>query len=79
MTKSRNFQGSLTTLIHEVYPDLDKSALAQAVVDAFWPEGAKPRKRGRAPSNNLWTEKDALLITYGNSMIDGTHKPLDLR
>ncbi|MEM6480123.1 MAG: sugar phosphorylase, partial [Pseudomonadota bacterium] len=45
---------------------------------AFWPEGATRRKRGRRPSNNLWSERDALVITYGNSIIDGVHKPLDL-
>ena len=48
------------------------------VLDAFWPEGTTRRKRGRIAGNTLWSERDALLITYGNSIVDGAHKPLDL-
>ncbi|MFE3839446.1 sugar phosphorylase [Pseudogemmobacter sonorensis] len=40
--------------------------------------GQGPRHRPRRPSNNLWSERDALVITYGNSIQDGQHKPLDL-
>lgn len=77
-TKSNSFSARLTTLIKQIYPDLDADILSSKIVEAFWPEGAKPRKRGRLPTNNLWTERDALLITYGNSILDGAHKPLDL-
>ncbi|MEO0764755.1 MAG: sugar phosphorylase [Pseudomonadota bacterium] len=73
-----NFGQRLSRLVGQIYPDLDRDILSSKIVDAFWPEGTKPRKRGRQPSNNLWTEKDALLITYGNSIVDGVHKPLDL-
>lgn len=48
------------------------------MVAAFWPEGRARRSRPRRPSNNLWSERDALVITYGNSIVDGQHKPLDL-
>ena len=48
------------------------------VIDAFWQEGKDKRQRGRVPGNTLWSQKDALLITYGNSIVDGAHKPLDL-
>ena len=48
------------------------------MVAAFWPEGRERRSRPRRPSNNLWSERDALVITYGNSIVDGQHKPLDL-
>lgn len=72
------FVQRLSALVRKIYPDLDTDILSSKIVDAFWPEGTKPRKRGRAPSNNLWTEQDALLITYGNSIQDGAHKPLDL-
>ncbi len=75
---TKTFGQRLTTLVRKIYPDLDADILSSKVVDAFWPEGTRPRKRGRLPSNNLWTQKDALLITYGNSIIDGAHKPLDL-
>ena len=78
MTKTRNFRKNLTSLIQQIYSDLDSASLSESVVEAFWPDGAEPRKRGRSPSNDLWTEQDALLITYGNSIIDGAHKPLDL-
>jgi len=78
MIKNRNFRRSLTSLIKDVYPAKDAQAIADAAIAAFWPDGSGPRKRGRKPSNDLWTEQDALLITYGNSIIDGAHKPLDL-
>jgi len=68
----------MSSLVQSIYPDFDQDILSSLIIDAFWPEGTKPRKRGRLPSNNLWTEKDALVITYGNSIVDGAHKPLDL-
>ncbi|MEP1496886.1 alpha-amylase family glycosyl hydrolase, partial [Pseudophaeobacter sp.] len=76
--KTRTFTTRLTTLLKTIYPDQDASLLVDKIMDAFWPENQQPRKRGRLPSNNLWTERDALLITYGNSILDGAHKPLDL-
>ena len=65
-------------MVGQIYPDLDADILSSKIVEAFWPEDTKPRKRGRVPSNSLWTEHDALLITYGDSILDGTFKPLDL-
>lgn len=73
-----NFSTRLTKLVGEIYPDLDPHILGSKIVEAFWPEGTRPRKRGRLPGNTLWSEHDALLITYGNSVQDGLHKPLDL-
>ncbi|MEP1356492.1 MAG: alpha-amylase family glycosyl hydrolase [Tateyamaria sp.] len=78
LPSKNNFGQRLSKLVEQIYPHLDRDILSSKIVDAFWPEGTKPRKRGRQPSNNLWTEKDALLITYGNSIVDGVHKPLDL-
>ena len=75
---SLSFSQKLADLLGRVYPDLDPHILASHVVDAFWPEGTHRRKRSRVPGNRLWSEQDALLITYGNSLIDGKHKPLDL-
>ena len=75
---TNTFSKRLTALVSQVYPDLDADILASMIVEAFWPEDAKPRKRGRVLGNNLWSEHDALLITYGNSILDGQHKPLDL-
>ncbi|MFK7750933.1 MAG: sugar phosphorylase [Sedimentitalea sp.] len=76
--KTTSFSLRLAALVKQVYPDVDADILSSNIVEAFWPEGSKPRKRGRQPGNNLWSEKDALLITYGNSIVDGAHKPLDL-
>lgn len=80
MTASHSapLQDRLATLLSDIYPDLDVQDLSQQVVQAFWPEGTAPLEHGRAPGNNNWTEKDVLAITYGNSILDGSHKPLDL-
>jgi sucrose phosphorylase len=76
--QSQSFRKKLTPLIKDIYPDLDPDIFTSHIIDAFWPEGLARRKRGRVAGNTLWSEKDALLITYGNSIIDGAHKPLDL-
>ena len=68
----------ISTFLRQIYPELDADILSRMVIDAFWPEGSKRRRRGRVPGNTMWSQKDALLITYGNSIVDGTHKPLDL-
>ncbi len=73
-----SFAARLSQLLHRIYPDLDAEILGSKVVEAFWPEGTHRRKRPRTPGNSLWSEGDALLITYGNSIRDGAHKPLDL-
>lgn len=68
----------LRELLSRIYPDESAPDLARAIIAAFWPEGTVPRKRARTPSNRLWSEKDAFLITYGDTILDGVHKPLDL-
>jgi len=68
----------LKALLRNLYPDAELDALADAVCRAFWPEGSQRRRRARPPGNKLWSEDDALVITYGNSIVDGAHKPLDL-
>ncbi|AKO98126.1 Glycosidase [Marinovum algicola DG 898] len=75
---SATFSTRLTKLVQEIYPDLDAHILSSQIIEAFWPDDAHRRKRGRVPSNKLWSEHDAVLITYGNSIVDGQHKPLDL-
>ncbi len=72
------FSERLTALLDVIYPDLDTDVLASKVIDEFWPGEAHRRKRPRTTGNMLWSERDAVLITYGDSIIDGTHKPLDL-
>ncbi len=68
----------LLGFLNQIYPECDGEILSSMVIEAFWPEGGARRKRGRVPGNTLWTQRDALLITYGNSIVDGVHKPLDL-
>jgi len=72
------FNNRLSELVNLIYPDAQTDILASLIVEAFWPEDTAPMRHGRVPGNDLWSEKDALLITYGNSIVDGTHKPLDL-
>ncbi|MGH1578847.1 sugar phosphorylase [Planktotalea sp.] len=75
---ARSLGQKLTLLLEQIYPDLDGAILSSMVIDAFWPDGMGRRQRGRVRGNALWSQKDALLITYGNSIVDGMHKPLDL-
>ncbi len=72
------FAAKLDSLLEQVYPQADIPALRAEILDAFWPEGTRYRTRARPPGNNLWDETDTLVITYGNSIVDGVHKPLDL-
>lgn len=68
----------LAALVRTIYPQEPALALLEDIREAFWPGDAAPRRRARRPGNSLWSERDALLISYGNSLIDGVHKPLDL-
>ena len=72
------FRARLLTLIGQIYPEQSGEDLAAQIVEAFWPEGTTRRRRGRTPRNRQWSERDALVIPYGNSIVDGQHKPLDL-
>lgn len=63
-----------------IYPDRDPNPLIEGVLDAFWPgdltKQVRPsRRRVSAPP---WSERDVILITYGNSLVDGQHPPLHL-
>nr|WP_319247419.1 sugar phosphorylase [uncultured Celeribacter sp.] len=75
---SSQFRTRLCALIDQIYPDLDADALSKDIIAAFWPETSGFRSRARAPGHNLWDETDSLVITYGSTMADGQHKPLDL-
>ncbi|EIE50706.1 sugar phosphorylase [Salipiger aestuarii] len=74
----KSFSARLSELLGFIYPDVDTPILGSQVVEAFWPDDLHRRKQPRKPGNNLWSQNDAVLITYGDSLIDGTHKPLDL-
>lgn len=70
-------KSGLEQLLASIYPDHDASELAGEALVAFFGAGAV-RKRARVPGNTLWKESDNYVITYGNSIVDGRHKPLDL-
>ena len=53
--------------------------LAGEVVDTFWPGGRRKRQRPRRPSNGLWSETDAVVITYGNTITGAGHPLAALR
>lgn len=76
--KPSPFDTKLSHLVQQIYPDQDASQLKRQIVDAFWPAETMQRKRPRRPGNNQWSEEDALVITYGGSIQDSAHKPLDL-
>ncbi|MFD0982308.1 sugar phosphorylase [Tropicimonas aquimaris] len=76
--KSPKFNEKLAALLAQIYPDADIPQLREDTIAAFWPEGTASRSRTRPPGNNLWDETDTLVITYGNSIVDGEHRPLDL-
>ena len=73
-----SFSRRLTDLLEQMYPEHDLEELGQRINDVFWPDGLHRRSQGRKPGNRLWSEKDNMLITYGNTMEDGVHKPLDI-
>ena len=75
---SLSLNARLIDLIRQIYPEIAADVFASQVVDAFWPDEMHRRKRARVPGNRLWSSSDAMIITYGNSFTDGTHKPLDL-
>ena len=68
----------LAELLARIYPGQQGRDLAAEVLAACWPECTSLRHRPRKPGNKLWSQRDALLITYGDSIIDGVYKPLDL-
>jgi len=67
----------LKSLLQSIYPDHDE-ALPFQILDAFWPQGSAARNRPRTLHSRMWSEKDSYIITYGNTLNDGEHKPLDL-
>ena len=73
-----HLRASLATLLTSVYPNVPAEALTNKVITSFWGDKTKSRRRGRIASNSLWNEKDSYVICYGNSLVDGQHKPLDL-
>lgn len=64
--------------VRTIYPDLDCEDITERLLNKFWPDGIEPISERRVPDNSLWDERDNYVITYGNSIINGKNKPLDL-
>lgn len=57
-----------------IYPDRDPQALAARAIAAFWPAEDAPRDQVKPGHLSLWSEADAVLITYADSIREaGTH------
>lgn len=67
-------------LLRRIYPKADLDALTQRVIAAFFDKGHPQinAKEKDKKDTRLWSEQDSILITYGNTLQDGTHKPLDI-
>ncbi|TPW32360.1 alpha-amylase [Martelella alba] len=74
----RRLREGIRLHLESIYPERDSRALTRQVLEAFWDENSAPRKRGRVAGNSMWSAENAYVITYGNSLIDGEHKPLAL-
>ncbi|WP_111641116.1 alpha-amylase family glycosyl hydrolase [Marinimicrobium alkaliphilum] len=66
-------RSKVSTLLAGLYPASDPQALTQECLDAI---GTRQNK-AVVPPEELWSERDCLLITYGNSLREHGHKPLD--
>lgn len=62
--------------VSAIYPEADAPALAEAVIAAFWPGADAPRDGVKPTSLSLWSEADAVLITYGDSIRATGERPL---
>nr|WP_070959922.1 sugar phosphorylase [Hyphomonas sp. Mor2] len=72
-------QPKLEELLRFIYPDEALADLSERVIQAFFSNRSQIREHPRTPDvQGQWTQDDVLLIAYGNSIIDGHHKPLDL-
>ena len=78
MVITRRLRESIRLHLENIYPERDSRALTRQVLEAFWSDGVVPRKRGRTAGNAMWSADNTYVITYGNSIIDGEHKPLSL-
>jgi len=71
-------RSKLLSLVKDIYPHEDAAHVSRRIIEAFWPDGKTPRQRSRQLGNSLWSERDSIVIAYGNAVMDGVHKPLDL-
>ncbi len=69
--------------IRAVYPKHDATSLCEEIHQTFWPQETAPRDTARnamqspwSSDNDLWSEKDTIVITYGDSIRKDDERPL---
>lgn len=60
-----------------IYPSSDCAVLSERVIETFWPDEDVPVSP-RTGSPEFWSSRDAVVITYGNTITDGNNPPLVL-
>ncbi|MBX2882064.1 MAG: sugar phosphorylase [Granulosicoccus sp.] len=75
---AEKIRDDISQLLNRVYPGADLPTLTDAVIQAFWPTGLPDTQPAQNAAQPLWSQNDAVLITYGNTIQDGQHKPLDV-
>ncbi|MGB7328635.1 MAG: sugar phosphorylase [Rubripirellula sp.] len=68
-----NIRSQLCQHLQFLYPDASAEELADSVIAIF--DDFRPQIP--LPLNQLWSEQDCLLITYGDSIVDGDAVPLE--
>ncbi|MEE4237096.1 MAG: sugar phosphorylase [Anderseniella sp.] len=63
--------------IAAIYPDAGARELISKLLEAFWPDDTSPRAP-RAADQSTLSPGDAVVITYGNTIVDGRNPPLVL-
>ncbi len=61
-----------------VYPDENLEVLYRKIIDAFFPDDIRPRSSPHTNNKPHWSERDAVLITYGDSIKNKDNKPLEV-
>lgn len=72
-----NLKRRLVHHLDVIYPEEDQKALANEIIDIFWPDGKRKNiKRARMPGLDSWSEGTTVLITYGDTLRKEGEKPL---
>ena len=58
----------LSVHLNALYPDHDCDALAQRIVNLFWPDEVRMIVREKIADKHLWDESDIAMITYGGTI-----------
>jgi sucrose phosphorylase len=61
---------SLHSLLEAIYPQKDNDKFAKDITNAFWTDESEALEIPKRVSFPLWSEKDSVVITYGDSIID---------